>query len=388
MAFRASERRRYVNMADHEASGASATGCALEPERLKAHLPRAALHRPRRRCSDWADRSGVPNGQRTSTPMSRCSTAPSPTSGSCSRPRKARPDDQAALEERCRCARQATSRLQRVAVIRDPRGARGQSTRARPRGADQESRSVPWLPMGLRDPPHTRLANAARRSGLEVRRSAPSRADGLPALVVNPESWSERLAAAAASQPRQTCAASLTALHGDSIRTPAGRICSYQPVSPPSFGTRSSQRRSSAVSRPDSWRERQRQRASWRERSHRLGPRRNPAPLHDQLRAISDELVEAELFGHTRGAFTGAMAERAGLFEEADSGTLFLDEVGSCPDALKAKPLRVLQDGEVRRVGETCRAALTRASSRRPIDRSNRKSRAADSGRPAVSGST
>ena len=86
---------------------------------------------------------------------------------------------------------------------------------------------------------------------------------------------------------------------------------------------------------------------------HHLSPRRERRFCDVNCAALPDDLLESELFGHTRGAFTGAMSDRAGLVEEADGGTLFLDEVADLSPRAQAKLLRVLQQQEVRRVGAT-----------------------------------
>lgn len=84
---------------------------------------------------------------------------------------------------------------------------------------------------------------------------------------------------------------------------------------------------------------------------HALGPRHSHRLLTLNCSAVVENLFESELFGHVRGAFTGATDTKVGLFEHADGGTLFLDEAGELPMALQAKMLRAIENGEMQRVG-------------------------------------
>lgn len=101
---------------------------------------------------------------------------------------------------------------------------------------------------------------------------------------------------------------------------------------------------------------------------HRASNRNQRPLIRVNCAAVPPELFESEFFGHVRGAFSGAVSARLGRFEVADGGTLFLDEVGELPLALQGKLLRVLQDGEFERVGES----ITRCVDVRVIAATNR----------------
>ena len=87
-------------------------------------------------------------------------------------------------------------------------------------------------------------------------------------------------------------------------------------------------------------------------RIHERSPRRERPMIKVNCPSISRELFESEFFGHVKGAFTGALRDRAGRFQAADEGTLFLDEIGEIPNELQGKLLRSIQDGQFERVGD------------------------------------
>src|SRR5205807_1899820 len=102
---------------------------------------------------------------------------------------------------------------------------------------------------------------------------------------------------------------------------------------------------------------------------HRQSARRHKPFTAVNCAALPETLIESELFGHVRGAFTGADRDRAGLIETSDGGTLFLDEIGEMPLSAQAKLLRFLQEGEFRRVGDT----VNRTADVRIVSATNRK---------------
>src|ERR1700722_15692501 len=109
---------------------------------------------------------------------------------------------------------------------------------------------------------------------------------------------------------------------------------------------------------------------------HNLSPRRNSPFVAINCAAMPDTLMESELFGHEKGAFTGAVERRAGCFELAQNGTVLLDEIGDMPIATQAKLLRVLEDGRVRRLGGKTEIQLdvrVIASTNMPLDNAIRE---------------
>ena len=100
---------------------------------------------------------------------------------------------------------------------------------------------------------------------------------------------------------------------------------------------------------------------------HFNSPRRERPIIVINCGAIPKELLESELFGHTKGSFTGALANKQGKIEMADQGSLFLDEIGEMPLELQVKLLRLIQEREIEKIGRRLRPRSTSASSRPPI---------------------
>ena len=86
---------------------------------------------------------------------------------------------------------------------------------------------------------------------------------------------------------------------------------------------------------------------------HFSGNRKDGKFVAINCATLSENLLESELFGHVKGAFTGAVKDKKGLFEDADGGALFMDEIGDIPKSVQAKMLRVLQEGEFMSLGDT-----------------------------------